>query len=169
MTRKELDTVLIEHSKGTMYHFHRMVEEIFGIFGLTPPQGAVLGTLYEQGECPLTGLSQQLHVTKGALSALCKRMEAQGLLTRRRSKEDERFVYINITPKSAAILRTLEELRQRFYESRAESMDEAEGEEIIRGICWLESYARKTADEFLEFANSRKTDICALLREEQLQ
>ena len=140
MTRRELDTMLIQHSKGAMYHFHRMVEGIFGLFGLTPPQGAVLGILYEQGEQPITGLSQQLHVTKGALSTLCKRMEAQGLLTRRRSKEDERFVYISITPKSSAILQTLNELRQRFYESRPEA---------VEGIAGAEA--------------------CALLREEQLQ
>ncbi len=170
MTREELDAVLVAHCRGTMYHFHHMLEETFDVFGLTPPQGAVLGALHQQGECPLTELSQQLHVTKGALSTLCKRMEAQGLITRRRSKEDERFVYISITPKSRQILRILAELRQEFYATRQDWVDERSGEEITQGMRWLEGYAEKTADEFLQLLKEKKSEVQkALSREEYPQ
>lgn len=169
MTREEFDTLLMECCKGTMCHFHRILEATFKMSELTPPQGAVLGILNQEGECPITELSQKLHVTKGSLSSLCKRMETQGLVRRRRSKEDERFVYISMTPKSREIFERFEGLRKQFYASRLDNVDEKSGEEIIQGLRRLESYAARTADEFLQILEeNRKNQNYALPREEQV-
>ncbi len=168
MTREEFDTLLVECCKGTMCQFHRILEATFKMFELTPPQGAVLGVLQQEGECPITELSQKLHVTKGSLSSLCKRMEAQDLVTRRRSKEDERFVYISMTPRGRAIFERFEDLRKQFYASRLDNVDEKSGEEIIQSMRRLESYAAKTADEFLQLLEENKMNKNhALPREEQ--
>lgn len=151
MTREEFDNRVMKHCQGSMHHFHRITGMIFTTYDLTPPQGAVLAVLHQVGECPITQLSQELCVTKGSLSALCKRMEAQGLVARRRSREDERFVYISMTPRGRGIIKKLEDIRGRFYASRRDALDDRRQEEIIRGLEQLESYAGEAADEFVQF------------------
>lgn len=62
--------------------------------GLTYPQYLVMLLLWEQDERTVNELGQLLHLDSGTLTPLLKRMESQGLLTRRRDTEDERRVRV---------------------------------------------------------------------------
>ncbi|MEU3374188.1 MarR family transcriptional regulator [Streptomyces sp. NPDC006660] len=69
--------------------------------GLTYPQYLVMLTLWEHGELPVKGIGEKLRLDSGTLSPLLKRLEAAGLLERRRSPADERSVTVRLTPKGS--------------------------------------------------------------------
>jgi MarR family transcriptional regulator, organic hydroperoxide resistance regulator len=65
--------------------------------GLTYSQYAVMLVLWEQDSIPLGVLCVRLQLDTGTLSPLLKRLEAEGLLLRRRRAEDERTVQLTLT------------------------------------------------------------------------
>src|SRR5690606_7604545 len=60
--------------------------------GLTYPQYLVLVALCEDGPSLVKSLCARLHLDYGTLTPLLKRLEANGLVVRRRRADDERLV-----------------------------------------------------------------------------
>jgi DNA-binding MarR family transcriptional regulator len=81
--------------------------------GLTYPQYLVLLVLWEQGESSVKNLGAKLRLDSGTLSPLLKRLEAAGLVERRRAVDDERSVVVRPTEAGAA-------LKQRMCEVPAQ-------------------------------------------------
>jgi MarR family transcriptional regulator, organic hydroperoxide resistance regulator len=71
--------------------------------GLTYPQYLVLTALWQQDAQSVGQIGQSLQLESNTLTPLLKRMEAQGLLTRTRSNEDERQVKISLTEAGRAL------------------------------------------------------------------
>ncbi|MDQ0634929.1 DNA-binding MarR family transcriptional regulator [Arthrobacter pascens] len=65
--------------------------------GLTYPQYLVMLVLWEEDPRGVKELGEELGLDSGTLSPLLKRLEALGLVERRRSGEDERRVAIHLT------------------------------------------------------------------------
>lgn len=65
--------------------------------GLTYTQYIVLMVLWEHGSVNVGQLGATLLLDAGTLTPLLKRMEQSGLVTRERSKEDERITIVTIT------------------------------------------------------------------------
>lgn len=70
---------------------------------LTYPQYLVLLVLWEEEPCTVGHLGERLYLDSGTLSPLLKRLEAAGLVLRRRSDLDERRVEITLTPNGRAL------------------------------------------------------------------
>lgn len=71
--------------------------------GLTYPQYLVLLVLWEKAGCTVKDLSYALQLDSGTLSPLLKRLEAIKLVTRNRSRTDEREVDVGLTAKGLAL------------------------------------------------------------------
>ncbi|WP_325049334.1 MarR family winged helix-turn-helix transcriptional regulator [Cryobacterium tepidiphilum] len=71
--------------------------------GLTYPQFLVLVVLWDEGTRTMRELATVLKLDHGTLTPLLRRMEARGLVTRRRANLDERFVEIALTPHGDAL------------------------------------------------------------------
>ncbi len=71
--------------------------------GVTYPQYLVLAVLWEDHQLTVKELATALRLDHGTLTPLLRRMEANGLLTRRRATTDERYVEITLTPAGAAL------------------------------------------------------------------
>ncbi len=79
--------------------FRPLLDEL----GITYTQYAVLLVLWEHESVTLGFLCTQVQLDTGTLSPLLKRLEAQGLVTRRRRAEDERTVQLTITEAGRAL------------------------------------------------------------------
>jgi DNA-binding MarR family transcriptional regulator len=66
--------------------------------GLTYPQYLAMLVLWENEPRGVKELGDELGLDSGTLSPLLKRLEALGLVERRRSGEDERRVAVHLTP-----------------------------------------------------------------------
>ncbi|MFD4908940.1 MarR family winged helix-turn-helix transcriptional regulator [Kitasatospora purpeofusca] len=71
--------------------------------GLTYPQYLVMLVLWEHGELPVKRIGEHLRLDSGTLSPLLKRLEAAGLVHRKRSPEDERSVTVSLTGEGSAM------------------------------------------------------------------
>ncbi|MDX2375252.1 MarR family transcriptional regulator [Microbacterium sp. LRZ72] len=71
--------------------------------GLTHPQYLVMLALWERAPRSLGELADELALEPASLSPLVKRLEAQGLVSRERSPEDERMLRITLTGSGAAL------------------------------------------------------------------
>ncbi|MET0863264.1 MAG: MarR family transcriptional regulator [Nakamurella sp.] len=71
--------------------------------GLTHPQYLVMLALWQYAPLSVKRLSALLQLDPGTLSPLLKRLEAAGLLTRRRASQDERLLSVELTDAGAAL------------------------------------------------------------------
>ena len=71
--------------------------------GLTYTQYIVFMVLWEQDGLQVSEIGERLLLDSGTLTPLLKKMEAQGYLTRTRSKIDERSVIVTLTEKGKAL------------------------------------------------------------------
>ncbi|MEV4415058.1 MarR family transcriptional regulator [Catellatospora sp. NPDC049609] len=71
--------------------------------GLTYPQYLVMLVLWERKSVAVKDLISALQLEYGTLTPLIKRMETNGLITRRRRGEDERVVEVALTAKGEAL------------------------------------------------------------------
>ena len=71
--------------------------------GLTYTQYITMMVVWEMQEISVKALGQQLHRDSGTLTPVLKALEAKGLLTRRRSPEDERVLLVSVTEEGMAL------------------------------------------------------------------
>ncbi|MBW5469067.1 MarR family transcriptional regulator [Brevibacillus formosus] len=91
----------------TVYALSREITRMYRPYleemGVTYPQYLVLLVLWEYGERTVKELGEQLYLDSGTLTPLLKRMQESKLVTRDRSKEDERVVVIRLTEKGHSL------------------------------------------------------------------
>jgi DNA-binding MarR family transcriptional regulator len=71
--------------------------------GLTYPQYLAMMVLWEQDGLTVGEISARLLTDPGSLTPLLKRLEAEGLLSRTRSREDERVVIVELTEQGRSL------------------------------------------------------------------
>ncbi|MFI9412975.1 MarR family winged helix-turn-helix transcriptional regulator [Nocardia gamkensis] len=99
--------------------------------GLTYPQYLVMLALWERDERSVGDVCQALDLDSGTLSPLLKRLEAAGLVERRRSAADERRVDIRLTERGRALRAEAGDIPAQMAEASGLSMDEVIA---LRGI-----------------------------------
>ncbi len=78
--------------------------------GITYTQYIVLLVLWEKDGQTVGAIGDLLHLDNGTLTPLLKKMETEGIVTRLRSKEDERRVTIQLTEKGKALKKQAEDI-----------------------------------------------------------
>lgn len=84
--------------------------------GLTYPQYLVMLVLWEHKSASVKCIGELLWLDSGTLTPLLKRMEANGLLSRKRSCIDERVVDIIISDKGASLRGQAEDIPMHLKE-----------------------------------------------------
>lgn len=102
---------------------------------LTYPQYLVLVTLWEKQQSTIKELGKALNLDTGTLTPLLKRMEAAGLIERRRDTVDERVVNILITKAGKALQENASCVPQSLFD--ASGMSKKELDEINKTIMRL--------------------------------
>ncbi len=82
--------------------------------GITYTQYIVLLVLWEKDGQTVGAIGDLLHLDNGTLTPLLKKMETEGIVTRLRSKEDERKVTIQLTEKGKALKKQVEEIPMKI-------------------------------------------------------
>ena len=98
-------------------HMTRLFIPFLRKLGVTYPQYLVLVVLWERGARGVGDLASTLQMDLGSLSPMLKRLEAKGLVTRRRQAEDERRVLVDLTPKGVSLRKRTEQMLGEFFAS----------------------------------------------------
>lgn len=93
--------------------------------GLTYPQYLVLSALWAEDDRSLGSLAVQMQLASNTLTPLVKRLEAKGLVTRKRDPADERQVRIRLTAEGRDLQGASADISRCFLERSGLSMPEA--------------------------------------------
>ena len=81
----------------------KVYKPLLQALGLTYPQYLAMMVLWQKDGLTVGEISSQLLTDPGSLTPLLKRLEVEGMLTRTRSREDERVVIVELTEKGRAL------------------------------------------------------------------
>lgn len=90
-------------------------QEYLSALGITYPQYLVLVVLWERDGERVSGIGERLFLDSATLTPLLKRLEARGLVERRRSTEDERVVEVFLTSEGKRMQRKAGELAHGIF------------------------------------------------------
>lgn len=94
--------------------------------GLTYPQYLVMVVLWEEENQTVKAIGDKLSLDSGTLTPMLKRLEAAGLITRRRDTIDERQVLIGLTKAGRAMRERAEAVPVSMGKAFGCTMDEAQ-------------------------------------------
>ncbi|MGV8918923.1 MAG: MarR family winged helix-turn-helix transcriptional regulator [Pseudomonas sp.] len=98
-----LDSQLCFALHSTSLAMTRVYKPLLQALGLTYPQYLAMMVLWEHDGLTVGDLSGRLLTDPGSMTPVLKRLEAEGLLSRTRSKEDERVVQLRLTEQGWAL------------------------------------------------------------------
>ncbi len=133
---EQLCFALYAASRAVRARYRPLLDEL----GLTYPQYLVLLVLWGEGATSVHGLGERLRLDSGTLSPVLKRLEAAGLVVRRRGVPDERSVEVSLTHAGTALRRRAERVPPQI--AVATGLD---GEESRRLIAELEALTERLA------------------------
>lgn len=82
---------------STLLGVNKVYRGLLGALDLTYPQYLVMLVLWEKDAVNVSEICDKLHLETATLTPLLKRLEARGLIDRRRSAQDERQVIVTLT------------------------------------------------------------------------
>lgn len=109
-----LDDLLCFTVYSAAHAFLQAYRPLLDRLGLTYPQYLVLLVLWREGEVGMGRLGERLRLDSGTLTPLLKRMEAAGLVARRRDERDERQVRVRLTEAGRALEAKAQDMPERI-------------------------------------------------------
>jgi DNA-binding MarR family transcriptional regulator len=106
----QLDDQLCFALYSTSLAMTKLYRKLLRKLGLTYSQYLVMMVLWQQDELTVSDIGERLFLDSATLTPLLKRMEAQELITRQRSANDERQVIIMLTKAGNALRKQAAEL-----------------------------------------------------------
>lgn len=100
-----LDNQLCFALYSTSLMMTKVYKPLLQALGLTYPQYLAMMVLWEQDGLTVGEVSTRLLTDPGSLTPLLKRLEGEGLISRTRSKDDERVVLLHLTEQGRALQR----------------------------------------------------------------
>ena len=94
----QLDNQLCFALYSTSLAMTKVYKPLLDELGLTYPQYLAMLVLWERDGLMVSELGDRLYLDSGTLTPLLKRLEASSYITRIRALDDERRVYITLTP-----------------------------------------------------------------------
>lgn len=146
MTRKTPDapeSLLCFEIYAANLEFGRLLKPYLDAMGVTYPQFLVLDALWAQDAISVGDLGLRLALDSSTLSPILKRLEASGLVTRKRDTRDERRVTVALTDSGQALQEPAS--RMICQAADASGLDPAELADLRRALVRLRAHLSKAA------------------------
>lgn len=108
--------------------------QIFSEFGLTEQQWRVLRVLWEQGPTTSRELAQLTLIPAPSLVGIIDRLTLSGLVSRVRSTQDRRNVFVDTTATGKDLAKKVRPRVDKAYEELRLSIDENHWDDLIAGL-----------------------------------
>lgn len=120
--------------RPTLLHLNRRLRKELGPLGITGGQAALLWAIRSNPGIGVGGLAEREGVSAPAMSAYVDRLEAAGLVGRRRSESDRRRVEFELTDEGVRILRSARSRRTAWLADRLRRLEPDELERVEAGL-----------------------------------
>lgn len=115
--------------------------------GLTGPQLTVMKLLETFGDLSLSSLSERIRAQNSTVTGIIDRMEREGLVERERSTSDRRVVFIKLTPKGAALAKTIEVEPMEIFRSVLLGLSKEDTKDLLRILGKIQKRVRAMVRE----------------------
>jgi MarR family transcriptional regulator, organic hydroperoxide resistance regulator len=122
----------------------RITKELARRADLTGPQLTVVKILEQIGDLSLSELSEKIRAQNSTVTGIIDRMEREGLVTRERSKEDRRVVFIRLTKKGHELAQDIPVEPMEIFRSALESLTAQEVKDLMKILAKVARQVRKT-------------------------
>jgi DNA-binding MarR family transcriptional regulator len=102
--------------------------------GLTAPQLMLLQTVHGLGAVSISRLSAEMSLSQATVTTILDRLEARGLVCRRRSEEDKRVVNALLTDKGEQVLGSAPRPLQDTFSARFQRLQDWEKSMIVAAM-----------------------------------
>lgn len=117
---------LISQIKRIQGRIFQKLLQCSGVEAFNGPQGAILYVLWQRDNVPIVDLSQKTGLAKNTLTAMLRRLEESGLITRQATEADRRQSLIQLTQKARGLQAKYDEVSQKMNELFFAGFSEAE-------------------------------------------
>jgi DNA-binding MarR family transcriptional regulator len=125
----------------------RITKELARRADLTGPQLTVVKLLEAFGDLSLSELSEKIRAQNSTVTGIIDRMEREGLVTRERSKEDRRVVYIKLTAKGRDLARDIPVEPMEVFKGALESLSAQEMRDLMRIMTKVAKRVKQIVDK----------------------
>ena len=101
----------------------KVYKPLLQALNLTYPQYLAMIVLWEKDGLTVGEISTRLLTDPGSMTPLLKRLESEGLLSRTRSKEDERVVIVELTEQGQALREQARSIPQCILAASGDSLE----------------------------------------------
>src|SRR5690349_4995020 len=125
----------------------RITKELARRADLTGPQLTVVKLLEAFGDLSLSELSEKIRAQNSTVTGIIDRMEREALVTRERSKEDRRVVYIKLTAKGRELAREIPVEPMEVFKGALESLSAQEMRDLMRIMTKVAKRVKQIVDK----------------------
>ena len=126
--------------------------------GLTYPQYLVMMVLWEQDGQKVMEISHKLELDSNTVTTLLKRMDEEGLVSRKKGKEDGRETFIFLTKKGKELEAQAKNIPHCMLDKvSSEDFQEDNLNDLIEGLDTLIKLLHKRKEEEIKAKNEKKT------------
>ncbi|VVP46448.1 hypothetical protein PS850_05174 [Pseudomonas fluorescens] len=110
--RQSLTLTLLQAREAAMGFFRPSLNE----HGLTEQQWRVIRILSQQGELEINRLAELACILKPSMTGVLTRMEAAGMVNRRKVEQDHRRVLVRLADKGESCFRSMSQQMEENYQ-----------------------------------------------------
>lgn len=115
----------------TMENTHRKSTEMLRLYGLTPPQFAVLEALWHKGDLTVQEIIDAVLSTSGNMTVVIKNLEKRDLILRKENPNDKRSFIIMLTDEGRKLIEEIFPLHMELIGEKLNILSDEEKTQII--------------------------------------
>jgi MarR family transcriptional regulator, organic hydroperoxide resistance regulator len=102
--------------------------------GLTGPQLWAIGVIHEYGPINISNIAKRMYLHPTTVLGIIDRLETRGLVSRNRSKDDRRVIWVELTQGGRELVQSVPEVSQGLLGGRLEGIALNDLVDIDKGI-----------------------------------
>jgi DNA-binding MarR family transcriptional regulator len=138
-----MDVELVARLRGVISKLARQLNATSTDEGLTPTQYSVLGLIAVRGPLGLTELTELEGLNPTMLSRVVRKLDDEGLISRRTDLSDQRAVRVQVTPAGTDVHQRIRTQRTQVLYDCLERLPAEVTDELLRAVPMLEAVAKE--------------------------
>jgi DNA-binding MarR family transcriptional regulator len=138
-----MDVELVARLRGVISKLARQLNATSTDEGLTPTQYSVLGLIAVRGPLGLTELTELEGLNPTMLSRVVRKLDDEGLISRRTDLSDQRAVRVQVTPAGTEVHQRIRAQRTQVLYDCLERLPAEVTDDLLRAVPMLEAVAKE--------------------------
>jgi DNA-binding MarR family transcriptional regulator len=134
--QNKLDVIsdIIDNIRRVFQILNEQSQRIKQETGLTGPQLWAIRVIHEKGPINISDIAKRMYLHPTTVLGIIDRLEANGFVSRNRSKEDRRVIWLELTKDGKDLVQSVPEVVKGLLGARLEDITLKDLEEIDEGI-----------------------------------